>query len=197
MSLKTNINDLHLVPLSLKQKDMYEEYNYYNPDNLLRQAFQLVASGEFEDLIGSYNIIKECSIAEACKRKNKLSFEPIPRAMKIYCLINQDKLFGMASIQCEFSELEQKYRPFAGGEISVQERGKGYGKRLLSLLLKENDVDIEFIYLQVISTNLPSLSVVRSIPNEFLGISYFYGNEEIQNFRVPNLAYQYKSKERE
>lgn len=154
---------------------------------------------EYKEILDWYNKNKYLNLNETCtklnilkKENNILSPSCNNQPRKIYFLKRKidSKIIGIIDIHCSYDCLLQQFNPEISYEIRPDERKKGYGKMLMNLFLKNNNIDADKFSIKIYASNIPSIKLIRNFSITELGTTVDYSEEEILHFQLDNPTKQ-------
>lgn len=151
---------MKIEKISLKHKEaileMCKEYNLNNED--YNGAFFIKNIIDYEE-----------KIKELDNASNGILDNPAFVPYTCYVFIIENKIVGVGSVRHYLNEYLEKFGGHIGYSIRPSERKKGYGSKVLELLIKQaNDMDIEKILITCNVNNMGSKKVIENNNGKFI-----------------------------
>lgn len=143
------MNELELIMPTMEYKEQVERYKK-----------DMIDAGSSMDGCGDLRIDNFATWLQKCndwRTGGNLPTGYVPASQYI-CIRNLDnKLIGMFQIRHELNDFLLNYGGHCGDSVAVEERGKGYGKKLLALGLKKcKELGIDKVLVTCKDTNIAS-----------------------------------------
>lgn len=146
---------IHLEQISLKHKEeiikIKEEYNKYNED--YNGAFFIKEFENYDELIKNLDNYSNGIMDDS---------KYVPYTCYV-AVTDNNKVVGLGSLRHELNEYLNKFGGHIGYSVIPSQRNKGYGTRILSLLLDEaKKKNITDILITCNSDNTASIKVIEN-----------------------------------